>query len=507
MPRRSATPPPLYDPSTEHDACGVGFVADSGGRSRDRVLPLALAGLASLGHRGAFGADGASSDGAGVALPLEAALLQRIAARVIGRDRIGPRPAVFQIFLPRPRAARSAARAVVEAALEEVGLSVAAWRTVPSDPTVLGPSARASRPAFAQAFVARPAGATGRPLPDAPFEKRLLLARRRIAGTAAARGIADLTVVSGSSRIIVYKGLVAGDRLGTLFPDLGPGVPVSFATFHQRYATNTHPTWGLAQPFGFIAHNGEINTVRGNRVELRGRHADPDRSGLLAELATRGRLLSPTGSDSMSLDETVDLLVASGWSVGAALAALMPEAAALRTDGHPGAVVLAHRTAGFLAPWDGPAALVFTDGATVGAILDRNGLRPLAYAVTRDGLVAAASETGAVPLAPAEITTLARLGPGEMLVVEPRRGRIRFDAEAKRDLAGTRGSHGPSTSSINDEPSLKGTPIARPGRRPSATSRASTPSGSGSTCGRWPSTAMSPCGAWATTPQRPDSLG
>ena len=455
MGRGFATPPPLYDPTTEHDACGVGFVADAGGQSRDRVLPLALAGLASLGHRGAFAADGASSDGAGVALPLEPALLERLASglRLESRARLGSRPAVLQLFLPRGRHRQARARAIVEAALVEVGVEAVAWRRVPADPSVLGPVAFASRPAFWQAFVVRPLDASGRGISDAAFGRRLLLVGRRIASDAQAGGLADLAVASASCRTIVYKGLVAGDRLARLYPDLAPPLSISFATFHQRYATNTHPTWRLAQPFGHLAHNGEINTVRGNREEVRGRRADPDSSGLLGDLWARGALLTVGGSDSASLDEAVELLVASGWSVAGALAALIPEAAALRTDGTPGAIGLGRRSAGFLAPWDGPAAIVFTDGRSVGALLDRNGLRPLACATTGAGLVAAASEAGAVPLDAAEIESLSRLGPGEMLLVEPGRRRILADAAARRRLARTpAATHDRPRPTFGDEP-------------------------------------------------------
>ncbi|HSO28887.1 MAG TPA: glutamate synthase large subunit [Candidatus Sulfomarinibacteraceae bacterium] len=469
----SSRPPPLYDPSTEHDACGVGFVADAGGRSALRILPLALAGLASLGHRGAFAADGLSSDGAGVALPLETALVERLTADVPLRVRaaIGRRPGVLQLFLPRNRAARARADAVVAAALAEAGLAVAARRRVPVDLAALGPAALDARPAFEQAFIARPPDASGRTLSDAAFERRLLLVRRRIAGDTSRAGSAlrDLAVASGSCRTIVYKGLVTGDRLAQLYPDLAGPVPVTFATFHQRYATNTHPTWRLAQPFGHLAHNGEINTVRGNREEVRGRRADPDPSGLLDDLVQRGPLLGVDGSDSASLDEAVELLVASGWSVGAALVALLPAAPALRADGSPGSVALARRTAGFLAPWDGPAALVFTDGRTVGALLDRNGLRPLAYAITRDGVVAAASEAGAVPLDPAETETLARLGPGEMLLVDPGRRQVLSDAEARRRLMSSRATHDRPRPAFRDEPSALRTDAGpgelSPGRR------------------------------------------
>ena len=455
MPNRPGSKaPPLYDPSTEHDACGVGFVADAGGRSRDRVLELALAGLASLGHRGAFAADGLSSDGAGLALPLEGALLERLTAGFRPRVRaaIGTRPAVLQLFLPRGRVLEARAREIVEAALREVALAPTAWRHVPVDGAALGPAAFASRPAFQQLFVARPQdGATGRPISDGTFERRLLLVRRRIGAAAAAAGLGELAVASASSKTIVYKGLVAGGRLAQLYPDLAAPVPVSFATFHQRYATNTHPTWRLAQPFGQLAHNGEINTVRGNREELRGRRGDPDPSGLIAELEGRGPLLTAGGSDSASLDEAVELLVASGWDVPGALAMLIPGAPALRAEVSPAAAAMARRTSGFLAPWDGPAALVFTDGRTVGALLDRNGLRPLAYAITRTGLVAAASEAGAVPLAPGEIQTLARLGPGEMLLVEPGRRRIHLDAAARQRLARSIVTHDPPRPIFDDQ--------------------------------------------------------
>jgi glutamate synthase domain-containing protein 2/glutamate synthase domain-containing protein 1/glutamate synthase domain-containing protein 3 len=446
----------------EHDACGVGFVADAGGRSADRVLGLALAGLASLGHRGAFGADGASSDGAGVAFPLEVAVVATLAAGLSARDRaaIGPRPGVLQLFLPRGRVRRARAVEIVGAALVEVGLAAASWRRFPSDPSSLGPAAFATRPDFAQAFVARPAspaGPAGRSISDAAFERRLLLVRRRIAGAAADRGLDDLAVASGSSRTIVYKGLVAGDRLTDLYPDLAVPMPVSFATFHQRYATNTHPTWRLAQPFGHLAHNGEINTVRGNRQEVRGRRGDPDPTGLLGEVLRRGPLLASGGSDSASLDDVVELLLASGWGLAAALAALIPETPALRADGAPGAVTLARRTAGNLSPWDGPAALVFTDGRSVGALLDRNGLRPLAYAITSDDLVAVASEAGAIPIGPEEIETLGRLGPGEMLVVEPSRGRILVDAAVRRTLVRVPSAHDrPRPAVADDRPTALG---------------------------------------------------
>ncbi len=418
---------PLYDRRFEHDACGVGFVADAGGRSRARVLPLALAGLGSLGHRGAFAADGASSDGAGVLLPLEPSVLARLDPGV------GGRPGLVSLFLPRSGVAAGRTRRIVKSALAEERLPAPAWRDVPSDPAALGREANATRPAFAQAIVERPSG-----LSDARFELRLALARRRMEAAARQAGPdqAAFAVPSASCRSIVYKGLVAGDRLADLYPDLGPGLAVSHAIFHQRYATNTHPEWRLAQPFRATAHNGEINTVRTNREQVRGRVADPlGAAGSAARrLVEAGPLLSPDGSDSLSLDETLELLVATGWSLEAALLALIPEAPALRLAGHPLAGAFARRTAGFAAPWDGPAAVVFGDGRRVGALVDRNGLRPLAFAVTRERVVAAASEAGAVPIAAAETVRRGRLGPGEMLLVDPRRGTILEDVEAKTEI-------------------------------------------------------------------------
>ncbi len=428
--RPRASDAPLYEARYEHDACGVGFVADAGGRSRERVLPLALVGLAALGHRGAFGADGESSDGAGVALPLDRSLLELLAG-----DAATDRPGIVSLFLPRGRTAERRARALVEDTFAEAGLPIVAWRAVPFDVTALGAAAAASCPAFAQAIVARPTRAAddARPLTDDAFERRLVVARRRLEAAARSAGgvLAELAVPSASARTIVYKGLVIGGRLPDLYPDLRAPLRVSYTVFHQRYATNTHPVWRLAQPFRSIAHNGEINTVRGNREQVRGRAGDVASSVAARELVAAGPLLSPDGSDSLSLDEALELLTGTGWELTPALLTAIPEALALRRTSHPHVATLRRRTAGFLAPWDGPAAIVFADGRRVGALVDRNGLRPAAFAVTRDRLVAVASEAGAVPFTAAETIRRGRLGPGELLLVDPGRRAILEDAEAK----------------------------------------------------------------------------
>jgi glutamate synthase domain-containing protein 2/glutamate synthase domain-containing protein 1/glutamate synthase domain-containing protein 3 len=412
-------PRDLYDPAFEHDACGVGFVADAGPTPGDRVLPLALAGLAALGHRGAFAADGESSDGAGVLLPLDPAVVRRLAPG------LGRHPGIVTLFLSRtPRVARRARRLVADTLAGE-GLRVAAWREVPMRLDTLGPAAAAGAPLVVQALVPRPIRVRrGR------FELDLLVARRRLETAAMAAGL-DVTVVSASSRTVVYKGLVAGARLGDLYPDLVAPMPVRFAVFHQRYATNTRPVWSLAQPFRFLAHNGEINTVRGNRLELAGRMADPARSAAARRLLAAGSLTSAGGSDSLSLDEAVELLAATGWRTDQALLALLRESLPMRSRPLPAATAFASATEGFVAPWDGPAAIVFSDGRRVGAIVDRNGLRPLAFAVTRDHLVVAASEAGAVPLAAGDTVRRGRLGPGELLLVDPDEGLVLEDPEAK----------------------------------------------------------------------------
>src|SRR4029079_16686728 len=216
--------------------------------------------------------------------------------------------------------------------------------------------------------------------------------------------------------------------LRSCYTDVPPETRSRYALFPQRSATNTQPTWRLAQPFRSIAHNGEIDTVRGNREQVRGRTGDVAggtggrRAAGAQALVEAGPLLSPEGSDSQSLDEMIEMLVATGWDLGSALLAAMPEASSLRRAPHPHAATLRRGTAGLLAPWDGPAAIVFSDGRRVGAILDRNGLRPAAFAVTSDRLVAVASEAGAIPLAASDTVRRGRLGPGEMLLVDPRRG-------------------------------------------------------------------------------------
>ena len=423
---------PLYDARFEHDACGVGFVAESRSGPSRRVVALALEALGAMAHRGATGADSRTSDGSGLALPLTPGFVRRLTERIPGASGPTGQLAIGTVFLPDSAAARGAATALVERSIQAEHLSVIGWRVVPVDPGVLGDQAAASLPTIRQVVVAR-----SRALSPAAFERRLFLARRTIERTAAVTpGLEGLHLPSLSSRTIVYKGLVRGADLGTFYPDLlEPSLLVDHATFHQRFSTNTRPSWRLAQPFRYLAHNGEINTVRGNRQAMAGRaaHLGGGQLGrrLAAATAAGQPILDPDGSDSASLDEALELLVMAGWSVPAAMMALVPEAPGLRDTAVPGLEAWQRSMAARLEPWDGPAALVFSDGGQVGALLDRNGLRPAAWEIRADGLVILASEAGLLPAQPGEVVRRGRLGPGEILVVQPSAGLLLEDPAAK----------------------------------------------------------------------------
>jgi glutamate synthase domain-containing protein 2/glutamate synthase domain-containing protein 1/glutamate synthase domain-containing protein 3 len=435
MADRSRRPPhaPLYDPRFEHDACGVGFVAESRSGPSARVVPLALAALAGLTHRGAIAGDAKTGDGAGISIPLSSAFLARLAGEagvVAPRGRLA---GLAMVFLPSSEPGRARGRLIVEAAVAAEGLEPLDWRVVPVERTVLGPSARESCPAIEQLIVV-----ASRPMSAHAFERALILARRSAEWNARREGLDDLSVVSMSGRTVVYKGLFVGGELGRFYHDLSdPTLEVSYAIFHQRYSTNTHPSWRLAHPFRFLAHNGEINTVRGNREAMRGRARTLGGGALgrrLADEVADGRpLLDPDGSDSASLDEALELLVAAGWPADAALLALVPESPDLRTEPLPGLLAWQRAAAARVEPWDGPAALVFGDGERVGALLDRNGLRPAAVEVRRDGLVIVASEAGLLDVPAADIVRRSRLDPGGLLVVDTVGRRLLDDADAKAD--------------------------------------------------------------------------
>ncbi len=411
----------LLDPWRERDACGVGFVARADGDRTHDILAKALTAVARLAHRGAASND-KSGDGAGV--------LTQIPHRLLG---VGPveRVALGMFFLPQSAPARDAAIDLIETVLVGLGMSVLGWRVVPVDATVLGPLAAASQPTIRQVFVGPPSGPGNAQM----WERRLYLARRVIERRAAEAGLPTF-VCSLSCRTVVYKALLVGTELPGFYADLrSPLFETSIAVFHQRYSTNTLPSWPLAQPFRLLAHNGEINTLWGNRNAMLAREP-----ALAAPVWERDvELLKPViwaeGSDSTSLDNAFELLVRSGRDPVHALMMLLPEAWERIPEMHPALRSFYEYHAGLMEPWDGPAALAFSDGVIAGSALDRNGLRPCRYKVTRDNVVVAASEVGVVDLEPADVVESGRLGPGELLVVDTLRNVVLRSADAKMEVA------------------------------------------------------------------------
>jgi len=379
----------------------MGFVSTP--EAGHEAVALGVGALARLAHRGGLDADGKSGDGAG--------LLIQVPHRLLGGDF-----AVTALFEWEGRG-----RQVFESAAATVGIQVADWRSVPVDPETLGGRARETMPGIWHGLIANTS------LEPDEWERRLYLARRRAEKLAASEGV-RMYVSSCSSRTLVYKGLMAGTRLADFYLDLrDPSCESRLAVFHQRYSTNTMPDWRLAQPFRMLAHNGEINTITGNRAWMRAREAE-----LESELQG---VIWPEGSDSASLDNALELLVHRGWEVSEALMSLVPDAWEGRGDiARPVRDFYRYQSIRF-EPWDGPAALAFSDGIVVGAALDRNGLRPLRWQRTRNGMVAAASEAGVVTMAPEDVIERGRLGPGQMLLVDTRDGLVLRDAEAKERAA------------------------------------------------------------------------
>ncbi len=425
--RRSTPVPSTWE--RERDACGVGFVADRRGRHSHAILRRALAAVAAMSHRGALAADAKTGDGAGVLTQIPYTLLRRdLSLRTPNAD-LG----LGMLFLPQEVDASREAWTLVASALDECRVPVLGWRIVPTDPTALGEHARRTLPEIAQVAVGRPRGCD-----DEAFERALYRARRLIERGAASRGL-GLSIPSLSRATVVYKGLFVSPQLPKFYPDLeNPAFETAIAVFHQRYSTNTFPSWALAQPFRLLAHNGEINTLQANATWMAAREALlgsplwPDGLGDLRPVIQAG------GSDSAMLDNVLELLRRSGRSLLHALLMLVPAA-------WEGIVDLPDYVRGFFEyhacltePWDGPAALACSDGRFAAAALDRNGLRPARYTITRDGLVLVASEAGVLEVAPEQIIERGRLGPGQALAVDTHKGIVLHDDEVKMLCAAQR---------------------------------------------------------------------
>ena len=431
--RGDAVLPALYDPSQEHDACGTGFVANIDGARTHHVVELAVQGVVNLTHRGAVSADAATGDGAGVTIQVPFELLAPEAARLGHAVQAAQDLAVAMVFLPHDEPDRPQARQLLERAAEDTGLTLIGWREVPIDAAVLGGLSLQSLPGIEQLLIARPEG-----LAPPDFERALYLARRR-AERAFREQQVDSYVVSMSSRTVVYKGLMVAPQLAAFYPDLADERTLSaIALLHQRFATNTLPNWNLAQPFRMVAHNGEINTVLGNRNWMKAREPELTSAVWGEEIAELFPVIWPIGSDTASLDEAVELLVQSGRDMVHAMMMLIPEAWENMPNMAPGLRAFYEYHACLAEPWDGPAAVAFTNGIQVATVMDRNGLRPARYQVTRDGLVIMGSEVGFIDVAPQDIVESGRLGPGEMIVVDTARRRLLHNDRIKTEVASRR---------------------------------------------------------------------
>jgi glutamate synthase (ferredoxin) len=390
----SGVSPSLTDERFDHDSCGVGFVASVNGAPSHEILQQALTALSRLAHRGATAADGKSSDGVGVMTAIPRTLLAKTLNLAVDEKQLF---GVGMVLLPVDE---TRAEQLIERCLVSHDFEVLCWRDVPVCPEWLGEMALSTMPKIRQVFVVD----SGAGEPET-FERRLYLARKQFE-RAHAQGDVTGYICSLSSQTIVYKAMCTGEFLPSFFPDLASGDYVTpFAIFHQRYATNTSPTWHRVQPGRKLGHNGEINTVWGNRARMAARD-----STLPVECKP---VLTQGGTDSTSLDEAIELLSQNGRTLAESVRMLLPPA----TDGHSASSFLRYHT-DCAEPWDGPAAIAFSDGQVVGAVLDRNGLRPCRFAMTRTGLVVAGSEAGLVDLDPEEVIHSGRLGPGQMLVID-----------------------------------------------------------------------------------------
>ena len=426
----------LYDPANEHDSCGVGFVARLDAQPKHQVVQDAVQVLINLEHRGAVGGDKATGDGAGLLLQLPHAFMKKAAAALGVTLPDAGAYAVGMVFLPTNAALAKRCMDALETAAADEGAAVLAWRDVPVSGAHLGELSRTTQPVIRQLFLGR-----GR-IPLGAFERKLYVIRRRAENAVAAFADADADaagafyVTSLSSRTIVYKGMLLGTQLTGFYRDLlDEDFASAFAVVHQRYSTNTFPTWSLAQPFRMLGHNGEINTLRGNVNHMRAREADLASDILGDDVAKLLPVIDERSSDSGMFDNALELLVMAGRSLPHAAMMMVPEAWGPKFHLSDDKRGFYEYHAAIMEPWDGPAALVFTDGRYIGATLDRNGLRPCRYTVTRDGYVVLASETGVIDFEPERILRKGRLQPGKMLLVDLQQNRIVPDNEIKAKIS------------------------------------------------------------------------
>jgi glutamate synthase domain-containing protein 2/glutamate synthase domain-containing protein 1/glutamate synthase domain-containing protein 3 len=431
---RAAEEHGLYRRDLERDACGMGFVAHMKGKKSHSVLARALGVLENLAHRGATGCDPCTGDGAGISAQIPHGFFVKICKRAgIALPDAG-RYGVAMLFMPSAPAELARASAIVEQVTAREGCKVLGWREVPVDPQACGEIARESLPAFRQVFI----GGAGEMDADA-FERKLYVLRRCLESSVREAGLGEnggFYACSLSSRVIVYKGLLIADQMTKFFPDLNdPDFETAIALVHSRFSTNTFPSWARAHPYRYVCHNGEINTLRGNLNWMRAREKQFASDKFGADIEKLRPVIYEGGSDSESFDNALELLVRTGRSLPHAVMMMIPEAWQQHEAMSDSKRAFYEYHACLMEPWDGPASIAFTDGTVVGAVLDRNGLRPSRYYVTRDDMVVMASEVGVFEIAPEDVVVKSRLEPGRMLLVDTGQGRIVADEEIKEGMA------------------------------------------------------------------------
>ncbi|PYN53661.1 MAG: glutamate synthase large subunit [Candidatus Rokuibacteriota bacterium] len=438
--RTAAQPGPpaaqgLYDPRFEHDSCGVGFVVDIKGRRSHTIVSQALQVLINLLHRGACGCEANTGDGAGILLQMPDKFLRRECTRL---QIALPGPTEYGcglVFLPRDAQQREKVQVLLHTIVEEEGQLMLGWRDVPTDDHLLGDSARSVEPVIKQIFVGR-----GPAVRDhTHFERKLYVIRKLFEKAVAALDIPEnkhAYLPSLSSNTLIYKGMLSADQIATMYPDLtDPDLESALALVHQRFSTNTFPSWPLAHPYRYIAHNGEINTLRGNINWMKAREALCRSDALGADLAKVLPVTRDGLSDSATFDNVLEFLVMTGRSLPHAILMMIPEPWQNHESMSAERRAFYEYHSSLMEPWDGPASIAFTDGTVIGAVLDRNGLRPSRYYVTRDGLVIMASEVGVLDVPPENVLLKERLHPGRIFLVDTARGRIVDDEEIKAELA------------------------------------------------------------------------
>src|SRR5512143_581253 len=425
----------LYDPALDKDSCGVGFIADIKGRKSHQIIDDGLRILCNLEHRGAVGADPRMGDGAGILVQIPHKFFAKRTSELGFKL---PKPgeyAVGYLFMPTDANWRQIVRDIYAEVIAREKLTLLGWRDVPTDNSTLGESVKPTEPKHMQVFIGR----GKKKVSEDEFERRLYILRKAISNAIyrrRERRTSGYYPVSISCRTVIYKGMFLADQLGTYYPDLHDAdFESALALVHQRFSTNTFPTWSLAHPYRYIAHNGEINTLRGNVNWMAARQASVSSPLFGADINKLWPISYEGQSDTACFDNALEFLVQGGYSLAHAAMMLIPEAWA----GNP-LMDAKHRAfyeyhACLMEPWDGPAAMAFTDGRQIGATLDRNGLRPARYLVTDDGLVIMASEMGVLPIPDEKIVQKWRLQPGKMLLVDLQQGRIVSDDEIKKELS------------------------------------------------------------------------